>query len=174
MFVSKTYGIEDIAYYNSGDHITGLVNPSNADVSTNGTYITITSNTSGEKWVYPQLDFTTNDNFSIEAEYGGVGTAQFLTLFIKNPSYEYAYVVFNDGGVYGRIFDNSGTISQSMTPQAGDKLKLEHNNGITTIYVNDVALYSKSGSYGNGTFHLGFYTNNGRLQTIKNIKIRRL
>ena len=173
-FVSEIFAIEDIAYYNSGDHITGLVNPSSADVSTNGTYITITTNTNGEKWVYPSLDFTTNDNFSIEAEYGGVGTTQFLTLFIKDPSYNYAYVVFNDSGVYGRIFNNSGNISKSMTPQAGDKLKLEHNNGTTTIYVNDVSLYSKSGSYGSGTFHLGFYTNNGRVQTIKNIKIRRL
>lgn len=173
-FVSEIFVIEDIAYYNSGDHITGLVNPSSADVSTNGTYITITTNTNGEKWVYPSLDFTTNDNFSIEAEYGGVGTTQFLTLFIKDPSYNYAYVILNDSGAYGRIFNNSGNISKSMTPQAGDKLKLEHNNGTTTIYVNDEYLYSKGGSYGSGTFHLGFYTNNGRVQTIKNIKIRRL
>lgn len=71
-------------------------------------------------------------------------------------------------------FANSGvndTYTQAY--QVGDVLRITRENGYDKVQVNDHQ-YSNRQATHNATFKVGFYTNNGRTQKVKNIKLKPL
>ena len=65
----------------------------------------------------------------------------------------------------------SGTSEYTKTIQVNDVLKITYVNGTMTAYWNNEQLKSQSTTV-NGK--MGYYTNNGRTQKIKNIKLKPL
>ena len=67
---------------------------------------------------------------------------------------------------------NDSTSSYSHTASVGDVLRLRYVNGVLSVYVNDTQLKTKTVSISN--LDIGYYTNQGRVQKIKNIMLKPL
>ncbi len=101
------------------------------------------------------------------------GTAQPVALIIGNRdalSYQ-GYCSYDGVSSWIWGFGTSSTKYKSIS--VGAKIRLRRINGLTELYVND-ELYFSSAQTINGNCTFGHYTNNGRRQQLKDIKIRRL
>lgn len=135
-------------------------------VTSNGSYITITTSTSGEKVVWLPYTVTVDEDYVFETEIAQAGTSQSIALYYDDG---YGY---HESSSYTAKFSgvSDGRVSKSVA--SGDKFIVKHENNTLTAYINTTYINSKTGSI---TYHrFGYYTNNGRVQHLKNIKIKRL
>ena len=137
---------------------------SGVSCTTNGDYITITKSTSGEKFV--RVPVTVSNDWEFSVEIAELGTSQYAT-FVFNTSY---WGAITSGTVTVNL--NDSTSNYNHTATVGDILKVRYVSGVITAYINDSSLKTKTASISN-TKH-GFFTNSGRVQKIKNIKIKAL
>jgi len=168
-FVSEIFVIEDCWEYYDGSSVTGLSIDSGVSCTSNGSYITISKNTSGERYVYLSKTLANSDNWEFSGEVAQLGTVQSIA------------VVFNDANFFGGTTNNDtqyiaymgSSVTKNKTASVGDVYKVIRENGVTTVKINDETIDSKTVSH-NTSFKCGFYTNNGRVQHIKNIKLKPL
>ena len=165
MFLTKTYAIQDCQYWNDGSSVGTLQIDSGVTCTSNGSYITITKSTSGEKYVKLPVNLPSSFEFSFELAENGTG----------NP---YAWII--DSNYYGaaggttsqfaKLNDNGPTIN---TPAVKDGVvTMTYQNGTLTVKYDNTQLNSKSASVTGKP--IGFYTNSGRYQYLKNIKLKQL
>ena len=163
ILLQETFVVQDCHYFNDGSSVTGLEIGSGVSCTSNGDYITITTSTSGEKYV--KVPVTVSNDWEFSSEIAELGNAQHIT-FIFN-SY---WGAVDDSGIAINLSDS--TTRYSHTVSVGDILKVKYVNGVLTTYINDTQLKTKNVSLSN--IKHGFFTNNGRVQKIKNIKVKAL
>lgn len=174
MSLQKTYEVEDLLYYNDGSSMTGITYPSGVTATNENGAIKITGTTSGEKHIFYPPTFTTSSNFEYEVETVSGGTYNPIAIIVKNGSttngvwgaYE------NSAGWYTGGFDGSA-FRYTTSFNEGDKLRVVRENGTTSLYLNNTLLKTATHTLSD-TFQVGHYTNNGRTQYIKNVKIKAL
>ena len=162
--LTKTYAIQDCQYWNDGSSVGSLEVGSNVSCTSNGSYITITTSTSGEKDVKLPVDLT--GDWEFETTLAELGTTNHLAFKVGSGSQWGAVST----GVVGINFGGS-TQNFNKTTQAGDVLKITYINGTMSAYWNDDFLKSNNVSVSG---KMGYYTNSGRVQKIKNIKLKPL
>lgn len=166
---SQLITVEDCKFYNSGDKVSNLEIGSNVSCTSNGSYITITTSTSGEKYV--KLPVTLANDWQYEVEVAETGSNQDLTFII------------DIGGCWGAIPHNGSNMSITLTGGSsvnypfsgsivGGKLKITCISNTITVYFNNTLLVSRYREVSG--YKMGFYTNNGRVQKVKNIKLKAL
>lgn len=164
----KWYLCEDFLYFNDGSDIK-LYNPQNAIITTKNGILTITTNTTGEKKVsFPTEWFSTSDNVFVEMTWCG-GANQPIALSLNNSSNNSVGWLSHNGN---STFTNGlSTSSRSVTGtiELGDVFRLSRENGVTKFYQNGVLLFQATRSISD--FRFGFYTNNSRVQSWKDIKV---
>lgn len=172
--MSNSVLVEDCFYFNDGT-INDIVYTSPTSVTIENGAIKITKPTSGEhKFYYPTLrQFTSSDNIEVSIESARENeTADQPFTFSYNPSinsstqgyfafYEYSNVW---GGNISGGFNVSGTLTK------GDIIKLVKTGTTHSIYQNDTLIVTQTKSISNS--YIGGYTNQNRIQRLKNIKIK--
>ena len=165
--LTKTYAIQDCQYWNDGSSVGSLEVGSNVSCTSNGSYITITTSTSGEKDVKLPVALTGDWEYDVElAE--NLPTNSQLTFKIGTGQ-QWGAVNYNN-----TITVNLGSSeSFNKTVSKGMVLKITYISGVMTVYWNNEQLTYKSLTLGSGV-KMGYYTNNGRYQYLKNIKLKPL
>lgn len=162
LIVQETYSLHDYYYYNSGDHIDDLLVDSGVSISTDGSVITIGSS-SGEKYVKLPTGSITGD-FRME------------TTIADSPNTTYNCAWICSSNTYGAInrtnasatIGGTGMGTISFETSINGVLKLEYINGTLSVYFNNVLIGSKSINLSSG--YVGYFTNTGRTQKLKDIK----
>ena len=165
---SETYSLQDCLYWNDGSSVGSLEVGSNVSCTSNGSYITITTSTSSEKDVKLPVALTGDWEYDVTLaenlpSSGGqltfkIGTGQQWGAFNPNNT-----ITVNLGS--SQSFNK--TVSKDMV------LKITYISGVMTVYWNNEQLTYKSLTLGSGV-KMGYYTNNGRYQYLKNIKLKPL
>ncbi len=153
------------------NHLTNdFNNPQNATITTTNSYIVITSASGGEKKVnVPTSSFTTSDNVFMEWTYVSGGRTQPIAFSMNNSSNSASGGYFSyDGSSFS--FSLGSSTSLSRTVNDGDKILVVRYNGYTEVYHNRVLIHRASKSISD-SYQFGFYTNNGRIQLLKDIKV---
>lgn len=164
MFSSETYDIEDCKYWNDGSSVGSLEVGSNVSCTSNGEYITITTSTSGEKDV--KLPVTLTGDWEFETTLADTPSTTQLTFKVGSGS---QWGAFNDTN---SIIVNLGSSqSFSKTVSKDMVLKVTYQNGTMSVYWNDELLTSRAVSVSG---KMGYYTNSGRYQYVKDIKLKAL
>lgn len=164
------YLCENFIYFNDGSD-TNLHNPQGATITTNNGYLTITTDTNSEKKVnFPTEWFDKNADVYMEMTYCG-GSVQPIGICFNNTSNStYGWVSYDPANNrFSNSLSGSGT-NVSKTIKIGDVFRLERDGGVSKFYQNGKLLFSLTRAFTN-TFRFGFYTNNSRVQSWKNIKI---
>ena len=170
MFLQETYSIEDCLYWNDGSSVGSLEVGSNVSCTSNGNYITITTSTNGEKYVRIPVTLANTDNWIYEVEIADTGTSQPIALNHDNASKWFGHSISGN-----QWFCNSGTNDTYIQAyQVGDKLALYRENGVDTCVLNNSIIVSSRTATHNSSFKVGLYTNRGRVQKVKNIKLKPL
>ena len=165
MFSSETYEVEDCKYWNDGSSVGTLQIDSGVTCTSNGSYITITKSTSGEKYVH--LPVTLPSSFEFSFELAETGTGNTYAWIIDSNYYGAAGVNTNQ---FAKLNDNGPTIN---TPAVkGGVVTMTYQNGTLTVKYDNTQLNSKSASVTGKP--IGFYTNQNRIQYLKNIKLKQL
>ena len=153
------------------NHLTNdLSNPQNVTITTTSDYIQITTSTSGEKKVnVPTSSFTTSDNVFMEWTYVSGGTTQPIAFSMNNSSNSASGGYFSYNGS-SFTFALGISTNLSRTLNNGDKILVARYNGYTEVYHNRVLIHRTSKSI-SGSYQFGFYTNNGRVQRLRDIKV---
>ena len=170
MLVSEIFVLEDCFSY--GINTDAFTIPSNTTFSSNGDYITATTRTSGEKLVYLNQQLTDSDNWLFETELAQLNTGSYKQNFA---------VIWNDNSFYGGQGVNEGYVYSYMgvqtkkthTVQVGDKFTVKRENGVTSVYINDELIESKTIDH-KTSFRVGYFINRSRTQYYKNIKLKPL
>ena len=165
------YLCEDFIYFNDGSD-TNLHNPQGATITTNNGYLTITTNTDGEKKVnFPTEWFDKDANVYMEMTYCG-GSVQPIGICFNNTSNStYGWVSYDPStSRFSNALSGSGTNVTGIIIKIGDVFRLERDNDVSKFYQNGELLFSFTRFFPD-TFRFGFYTNNSRVQSWKNIKI---
>lgn len=165
----KWYICEDFIYHNDGSD-TNLHNPQGATITTSNGYLTITTDTNGEKKVnFPTEWFDKDANVYMEMTYCG-GTGQPIAVcFNGQNNTTFGWVSYDGVSSFSNALSGSGT-NVTATINLGDVFRLERDNGISNFYQNGILLFQTTRAF-TESFRLGFYTNNGRVQSWKDIKI---
>ena len=162
---SEIYVIEDCLYWNDGSSITGLEIDSNVNCTSNGEYITITTSTSGEKDV--KIPVTLTGDWTFETTVAEIGVVNVITFKVGTGNQWGACAYPNVASVNL----GSGTRDLNTPINIGGVFKVKYLNGTMYGYWNNQLVTSRSVTV-NGK--IGYYTNNGRVQHIKNIKLKAL
>lgn len=155
----------DCLYWNDGSSVGSLEVGSNVSCTSNGEYITITTSTSGEKDVKIPVALT--------------GDWEFETTLAENIPLGGQLTFKVDRGQQWGAFNPNNTTTVNLgssqnfnrTVSKGMVMKITYINGVMTVYWNDEQLASRSVSV---TGKIGYYTNNGRYQDVKDIKLKPL
>lgn len=167
MFLQETYSIEDCLYWNDGSSVGSLQIDSGVTCTSNGSYITITKSTSGEKYVKLPTTLSSSDNWEYSVEIGAIGTNQSLAVNLAN-----ANVWAGHGDLQNNWFLHNRNFLTRAT-QVGDVATFTKNGNNITMTVNNEGIDTQSFTFPS-TYWVGCYTNNGRTQNIKNIKLKPL
>ena len=173
IILSEIYEIEDCKYYNEGDHIDDLLNPSNATITTDDSAITISTSTSGQKNVfYPTGFFEADEDSSLEVEWitGSTNAQRWASAIFNEADNDVIWFYLPLENKYMTHINSD--YNTNVTCQTGDKIRIEKTGNTFSFYVNDVLLRQETHS--NYKYRWGTYTNRGRSQTFKNIKIKSL
>ena len=163
----ETYVVEDCKYWNDGSTVGSLEIANYVSCTSNGEYITITTSRSGEKDVKIPVALT--------------GDWEFETTLAENlPSGSQLTFKIGTGQQWG-AFNPDNTITVNLgssqnfnkTVSKGMVSKITYVSGVMTVYWNNEQLTSKTLTLGSNV-KMGYYTNNGRYQYIKNIKLKPL
>lgn len=162
---SSEISVEDCQYGNDGSSVGSLEVGSNVSCTSNGEYITITTSRSGEKDV--KLPVTLSGDWEFETTLAeNMPTGSQLTFKVGTGQ---QWGAFNPDNT---ITVNLGTSQNfNRTVSEGMVMKITYINGVMTVYWNDEQLASRSVTV---TGKMGYYTNSGRYQYIKNIKLKAL
>lgn len=165
MFFSEIYELQDCKYWNDGSSVGSLEVGSNVSCTSNGDYITITTSTSGEKDV--KLPVTLSGDWEFETTLAEtLPTGSQLTFKVGTGQQWGAFNPNNTITVnLGSSQSFSKTVSKDMV------LKVTYQNGTMSVYWNDELLTSRTVSVSG---KMGYYTNSGRYQYVKNIKLKAL
>ena len=166
MFLQKTFVIQDYQYWNDGSRVSDLEIDDNVSCTTNGEYITITTSTSSEKDV--KLPVTLTGNWEFETTLADLGTTNDLT-FKVGTGQQWGAVIYTSNVVGINL--GSRINNYNYTIKADDTLKITYIDGTMTAYWNNNKLESKAVTV---TGKMGYYTNRGRVQKIKNLKLKAL
>lgn len=166
MNLQKTFTIEDCKYFNDGSSVGLLEVGSGVTCTSNGEYITITTNSSGEKDV--KVPITLSGDWEFKTTIGAKGTTQDATFKIDTTG-QWGTIVIDDNIFAINLGD--GTQQYTQTIQVGDTFKVNYVNGELSVFLNNNLITSK---VCNISGKIGYYTNNGRVQHIKNIKLKPL
>ena len=162
--LTKTYEVMDCLYWNDGSSVGTLQIDSGVTCTSNGSYITITKSTSGEKYVKLPVTLPSSFEFSFEIAETGVSNTY---AWIIDSNY---YGAGTTTGQFAKLNDNGPTIN---TPAVKDGVvTMTYQNGTLTVKYDNTQLNSKSASVTGKP--IGFYTNSGRYQYLKNIKLKQL
>lgn len=160
-------------YFNDGTDLSTLHIWSNVSVTVVDRALKITTSTSGEKYVYYEFPITSSDNLVFECEVAEIGEDQPVAMYVRNAStssgFWFAYSDVTELW-YGAFTGSSFSNVDLGTLKKGDKIRIKQENRVITAYCNDNVIYSKTSNF-SGTYYIGHYTNQGRIQYIKNIKI---
>ena len=169
---SEPITLKDYRYYNDGSNVSDLTIGSGVSCTSNGEYITISKSTSGESYVTLPTQLNNSENFIIEWEVACDGTNQRTAFWLNTASASSGlWCCYENGHFTGSSI--VGAISTYTTSlNVGDKISLKQENGVVTLSKNDEIFFSKSMSFSSSNYKFGYYTNNGRVQCMKNIKIR--
>lgn len=173
--VSEIYEVTDAKYYNDGSSVNGLTSQTNVSTTSDGEWITITTSTSGEKYVLAPVNVSSSDNWEMSLKIK-LTNSQNCAFNLLN---ENSFSLFNNVymNITGSIFYfrlDGGTAQQiSRTFQDNDKITIRRQNGSWIILHNDEQVYTNSYSW-SGTKTIGWYTNQNRIQTMKEIIIKPL
>lgn len=168
LFLSDRLHFPSILYKNYNTN--NLHNPQGAIITTTNDYIQITTNTSSEKKVNIPTEWLANDkNAFIEWTYVNGGAVQPIAFSINGS---------NNTAVGGWFSYNGSTLSFSLgtsttlsrTINSGDKILVARYNGYTEVYHNRELIHRTSMSI-SADYRFGFYTNNGRVQRLKDIRV---
>ena len=165
--------VEDCKYYNEGDHIDGLLNLSNATMTTDGSAITISTSTSGQKNVYyPTGFFEADEDSSLEVEWitGATNAQRWSSAMFNEENKDIVWFYLPSDNKYTTYINSD--YHTNVTCQTGDKIRIEKTGNTVSFYVNDVLLRQETHS--TYKYIWGTYTNQNRSQTFKNIKIKPL
>lgn len=179
--VSEIYVVEDCVYANDGSHVNGLTAQSGVSVTSDGEWVSISTSTSGEKYVITPTSFSSSDNFEFECKINktnsnfhaiafGILDENSFSLF--NNIYMNYDVSTNNFNL--RLRGNSGSVTKvSRTLSDGDTITIQRQNETWIVLHNDEQIHTIAYSWaGNKT--LGFYTNKDRKQLLKDLKIKAL
>ena len=168
MFSSVTCVVEDCFFY--GLNTDAFTIPSNTTFSSNGDYITATTSTSDEKLVYLNHTLTDSDNWIFENEVAYKGSSEQVLSIIWNDNSFYGGQGYGENYVYSYMGSQT---KKTHTVQIGDKFTVKRENGVTSVYINDELIESKTISH-KASFRVGYFINRGRTQYYKNIKLKPL
>ena len=176
--LSDSIIIEDCTYYNDGSSTNGLSINSGVSCSSDGEWITISTSTSGEKFVFPPRPsccYTGNDNWELSfkcktSDYSG----QAFGLQMEDCSGGY----YSGGGQYTSYsgsFNNcmgAGNVSNSLLDT--DIVTFKRLNGYWKILKNNTTEIATTGYNWSDSRVPGFYTNSGRIARLKEIKYKKI
>lgn len=147
-----------------------LHNPQGAIITSTNDYIQITTDTSSEKKVnVPTEWLDANTNAFIEWTYVSGGSVQPIAFAINGSNNTTVGGWFSyDGSTLS--FSLGTSTSLSRTINNGDKILVARYNGYTEVYHNRELIHSTSKSI-SASYRFGFYTNNGRVQRLKDIRV---
>ena len=172
MFVSETFVLEDCLFY--GINVNAFTVPSDTTFTSDGTKITATTSTSGEKLVYFDHTFSNNDNWLFETELAQLGVSQSFSIVWNDSSFYGGQEKTTGQTLINNAYSNMGTNqNKSHTFAVGDKYKIVRQSGVTTAYINDESIQSKTVSH-KTSFKVGYFINQNRTQYYKNIKVKLL
>lgn len=175
IIVSKTYDIVDAKWYNDGSTVNGLTSQTNVSTTSDGEWITITTSTSGEKYVLAPVNVSSSDNWEMSLKIKLTNSQNCAFNLLNENSFSLfnnVYMNITGSMFYFRL--DGGTAQQiSRTFQDNDKITIRRQNGSWIILHNDEQVYTKSYSW-SGTKTIGWYTNQNRIQTMKEIIIKPL
>ena len=163
--VSETYSIEDCTYFNDGSSVNGLDIGSNVSCTSNGEYITITTSTSGEKYVKLPVTLTNLDNWEYNVEIAKIGTNQSLAICYMNSD----GWAGNRESAHNWFLDSRNVLTQQS--QVGDVLTILKQNSNVSMKLNGTEIATTTKTFPT-TYWIGLYTNNRRVQHIKNITLK--
>ena len=173
--VTESFVVQDCSYFNDGTSTAGITMSSGVSVTIDNGALKITTSTSGEKYVHLPVSMANSDNFIFEFEIARSGSTQHFACFVNSASAANGLWWAYDnsasryvGRLTGTSLDKSGGIS------VGDVLKYKQENGVVTLYHNNSVMNSKSSTFSTSPFGMGYYTNYGRVQYLKNIKVKPL
>lgn len=168
--LSETLLIEDCTYYNSGDRVNDLEIDSGVSCTTNGEYITITTSTSGEKSV--TIPTILSGDWEYKVTMADFGNVQDLAFQISTSSgYAYGGIDYNNGVIFARLSGSGDSTIYQRTVNVGGVLKITYINGVMSVYWDNELLESRSATI---TGKMTFYTNQDRIQKVKDIKMKLL
>lgn len=165
---SSTITVEDCIFY--GLNTNAFTIPSSTTFSSNGTYITASTSTNGEKIVTLNHTLANADNWVFENEVAYTGTSEQLLAIIWNDSTYYGGHGYGENYVYSYMGSQT---KKTHTVALGDKFIVRRENGTTSVYINDELIESKTVSH-KSSFKVGYFINKGRTQYYKNIKLKAL
>ncbi len=165
--------ISNTVYYNDGSNVNGLTIQNGVSCTSDGEWIVITTSTSGEKYVYPPVCFTGSDNWEISFK---CKTSSYSNQAFGLQMENCGTTTYSGDAQYiswsSSRFNNCmgyGSISYSLTDN--DVVTIRRLNGSWILLVNGVQKFSRSYTWSNQRVP-GFYTNSGRTQRLKDLRIR--
>lgn len=176
--LSDSIIIEDCTYYNDGSSTNGLSINSGVSCSSDGEWITISTSTSGEKFVFPPRPlccYTGNDNWELSfkcktSDYSG----QAFGLQMENCS-SGSYSGDSQYTSYSGGFNNcmgAGYVSNSLLDT--DIVTFKRLNGYWKILKNNTTEIATTSYNWSDSRVSGFYTNSGRIARLKEIKYKKI
>ena len=169
--VSESFAIQDCSYWNDGSSVGSLDYDTGTSCTSNGEYISFGTSTSGEK--YCRIPVVPSSDFELEYEVAKLGTSQTSALAIMYGASDYVLCRPNGNKI---SVDGSqiGTNSYSRDFQANDVINWKYTNGTLLVTLNgSVTLYNHTVTLSNISV-IRWYTNQGRMQHFKNIKLKPL
>ena len=165
--ISSEIYVEDCKYWNDGSSVGSLEVGSSVSCTSNGSYITITTSTSGEKDV--KLPVALSGDWEFETTLAeNLPSGSQLTFKIGTGQ---QWGGFNYGNNITVNLGSSQTFNKTVSKDM--VLKITYISGVMTVYWNNEQLTYKSLTLSSGV-KMGYYTNNGRYQYLKNIKLKPL
>ena len=128
------------------------------------------TSTAGEKYVMLPKLLSNNDEWLFETQIADTGIMQSIALNYDDSRKWAGHTISSS-----QWFANSGINDVYVKPyQIGDKLTIIRKDGADKIILNNNIIISDRIVSHNDSFKVGFYTNNGRTQKAKNIKLKKL
>lgn len=171
ILLQEIFVLEDCFYYNDGTSVNGLIIDSGCSCTSNGSYITITTSTSGEKSVWLPTTLSKDSDWCIQFNVEKQGVVQTLA----------NAVMYGTNSYYGCSLNTSNQMYASNFWSNYKSVSFSNNSIMEWNYVNKVLAIKWNGA-SQGTKSNPFstdvqcrlYTNQGRTQYIRSIKVKAL
>ena len=165
--LSDDIQIDDLRYYNNGASVGNLEIDSGVSCTSDGDCIKITTSTSGEKYVYlPVNTLSSSDDWLFEFEVAKAGNINDFAWILSPKSY---YGAGGGTSAFANLGGGSPYVSVSTVINVPITIRCE--NGAMTVKIDNTQINTNS-SVSFTSNKVGWYTNQNRIQYIKNIKLR--